>query len=517
MLTEPWIPAQTPDRKIQEYGILDLLANAHILEAVVDPAPPIEFGLYRLLTAFLMDVLSPAGVEDLGKYLALEHFDVDRFKRSVDQDRFDLFHEQHPFLQTGNVPINATSTKSVATLFFHLPTGTNVTHFRHGRTADHAVAPAVCARALCSIAPFMTAGGAGYSPSINGAPPWYILVRGRTLFHTLLLNLYVATSQGKTGIPPWRIDQSLVSKAARPCRSLIDGLTWRARVVRLLPSESGICTYSGQPSSVLVRRIAFAPGAKHVGENWTDPHVAYAFSNKGRWAVRPREDRELWRDIGPLLLLREGDVGSEAKVRFSRPLVVDQLRILQRKKWVSPGIEEVFEVYGMRTDQAKVLEWQHEQLTLPTGVGLNPFAGSQVQDAIDRATAVAFALRRALKQAHPRSGQGNSKALDRTGKQAQLIFWSRLQREFLRWFLRVLSMQDPDDRDAEATLVTLWNHRLRIEGQRALELTLGSLDVNAKALARQQIAYHEFSKAVHRLLDLPQPDDKKARLRRTGS
>ncbi|EQD25807.1 CRISPR-associated protein Cse1, partial [mine drainage metagenome] len=108
------------------------------------------------------------------------------------------------------------------------------------------------------------------------------------------------------------------------------------------------------------------PGFKVGDDLWTDPHVAYRTGEKGRLPMRPREDRQIWRDTGPLLLLREGDYTSDrGHVRFSRPVIVDQLRLLQRERYLSPSHRETFEVYGMRSDKAKVFEWQYERLTLP--------------------------------------------------------------------------------------------------------------------------------------------------------
>ncbi len=91
--------------------------------------------------------------------------------------RFDLFDPERPFLQTPPQAGDTDKAKSVVELFYHLPTGTNVIHFFHMEEAEQAVAAAV-ARALCSDRTFMTSGGAGYSPSINGTPPWYVWALG---------------------------------------------------------------------------------------------------------------------------------------------------------------------------------------------------------------------------------------------------------------------------------------------------------------------------------------------------
>ena len=49
---------------------------------VVDPAPPIQFGLYRLLIAFVQHALRLQEIEDLKDALDLGKFD-DRFLRRM--------------------------------------------------------------------------------------------------------------------------------------------------------------------------------------------------------------------------------------------------------------------------------------------------------------------------------------------------------------------------------------------------------------------------------------------------
>ncbi|MBL8065520.1 MAG: type I-E CRISPR-associated protein Cse1/CasA, partial [Chthonomonadaceae bacterium] len=57
VLTEPWIPVIRLDGTRDELGILPCLEQAHELREIRDPSPIIEFGLYRLLVAFVLDAL----------------------------------------------------------------------------------------------------------------------------------------------------------------------------------------------------------------------------------------------------------------------------------------------------------------------------------------------------------------------------------------------------------------------------------------------------------------------------
>ena len=53
------------DGNICEYGILEILEKAHNLRAISVSSPLIEYGIYRLLIAFLTDALRPKSMTDL--------------------------------------------------------------------------------------------------------------------------------------------------------------------------------------------------------------------------------------------------------------------------------------------------------------------------------------------------------------------------------------------------------------------------------------------------------------------
>lgn len=505
VLTEPWLTAVARDGREQECGLLDLLEHAHEFQAVVDPSPPIQFGLYRLLVTFVQHALPLVEYEDLAD--ALDHGRFDRavfeaYAEGVGRHRFDLFDAEHPFMQTLPMAGDTDKPKSVVELFYHLPTGTNVIHFFHMEESDHAVAPAVAARALCSIAPFMTSGGAGYSPSINGTPPWYVWALGDNLFETILLNccvMYIG-GLGHDAPPAWAADEPFEPRAEKAADSLAQGFTWQPRQVRLLPSAGGVCTYSGRESPVLVRNIVWGPGHKFAGhERWVDPNVAYHLDEKrGRVPMRPREHRQLWRDYGPLFLSRDKERGSD---KFSRPVIVSQLSRLKAEGFVPDDKAEQFEVYGMRVDKAKVFEWQYERMPLRTPILQHPVADVQVRHALTLAEGVARGLYGALKRLHPHDGGKNSKALDGVIRRAQAQFWSRMERVFESEYLPSLERQAPEDEDARKALLHEWKLALRTVGWQCLEDGAAAIETGAEALRRQVEARNAFARALTAVLE----------------
>lgn len=497
VLTEPWIPVRQSDGRLVELGILDCLARAHEMRSVSDPAPPVELGLYRLLIAFVMDAWSLHDIDGLESLFEARQFSraaLEKYVDGVDRSRFDLFDPEHPFLQTAAVGAGA-KRKSVAELFPHLPTGTFAVHFNHLKPNEQGFCPAVCARGLAMVAPFTTAGGAGFSPSVNGSPPWYVLVRGDSLFETLLLNCYaLAGDYPVDSLPAWRALDGTPIRGERTAHSYVQALTWQPRAILLHPEKGGRCTYSGRESDCLVRQMVFDPGLKAIGD-WTDPQVAYRHSTQGRTPVRPREDREVWRDTGPLLLLRAGTFcGSDGKTSFTRPFVVDQLRVLAQDGVVAKPLTTI-DVYGMRTDlKMKVFEWQHETLALPAKVTASNLAGVQLQAGIDQAERVSDYLGKAIKVAYPRRGEGNAKALAGLIRSARELLWNRLEGQFQLVMVEGVASQDPDDPAAPAALIAKWKEVLKREGGKALDRALGPLDTDAAALARQVAARDLFWK-----------------------
>jgi hypothetical protein len=248
--------------------------------------------------------------------------------------------------------------------------------------------------------------------------------------------------------------------------------------------------------------MIYNSGLMYTG-GWTDPQVAYRETEKGRVPLRPEEDRELWRDTGPLLLLRKGDYVTEDRtVRYSRPLVVEQFRILRREFDGLPSdTPEGVEVYGIRTDKRmKVFEWRFERLSLPRSVAENSRAGAQLQQALDLAERVAGALRAGLRKAYPRDGQGNPNAFESLITAARRSFWGVLRRSFEAEFLPALADQPLDDLDAEGRLADTWREILRKVATMEFDRAVAPLDADADAIRRQVAARQFFLDRLHATL-----------------
>ena len=500
LIAEPWIPVvRLSDGGLEEVGLRDALVHAHEYRAVRDPLPTAEFGLYRVLTVLLLDIFQPKNKTALGRIMGGKRFDAEAVDAYFTQwtDRFDLFSAKYPFLQTAGMAGEAA--KPLAGLLPPIPSGTNAAHFYHAQEDAFGVSPAAAARLLTTMAPFMTAGGAGLAPSLNGAPPWYALIVGDTLFATLCANAYVLDRQTLAlGKPAWREDKA-VTPGERCLRAdLLEGWTWRSRRIQLVPSGPGRCSLTGQESAALVRAMKFIAGAScdFTNGGWRDPSVPYKIDDKGPKVMRPTEGKQVWRDTAPLALLNEHS-GSEKQ--FRRPLIIEQ--------WTQMVNEEYFEkgplrlaLYGMRTDlKMKVFEWHAEPMTLPCALVLDEEYGKRVLGEMARADSIAYALKRAIQKTYKREGKGNAKAFEDLIAYAQRQFWND-SHEAWKTLLNRMAALPPTDEEGWSGVQRIWWTALRKQGKTALAAAIGDLDTDAEALRRQVDAEQSFQNALYVIL-----------------
>lgn len=369
LATRPWLACKLPDGADQQYGLIDLLANAHGIRELAEPSPLGEFGAYRMLIA-LLHWLRP--IKTIAAWRSL--WQAGRFPDSLvegfawrAQERFDLFHATRPFYQH---PRDAKGAKpmTVGYLAMEMPTATYINHFHHVYDSEHAFCPACCAKGLLALSAFATQGGSGKPMSINGPPPLYALPRGDTLFQTLLLNLPIAELTDVWGTPvsgdaPAWDRQEGHGRGSHPV-GFLEGLTWQPRRAHLLPEEeAGRCTCCGEDTPVVVREMRFPKGGdsrgpKDTARPWSDPHVPLKALEGDQ--VRPRAAPAFWcqqlksllvsedvDDIHPppvmrqtVSLLQMGAMPASATIRPQHLALEAQkatLRRWLRKQWYLPA------------------------------------------------------------------------------------------------------------------------------------------------------------------------------------
>ncbi|HEY8478169.1 MAG TPA: type I-E CRISPR-associated protein Cse1/CasA [Chloroflexota bacterium] len=504
LLVDPWLPVIGLDGVRREVSLLEALEGAHLLREVADPSPLVAFGVYRFLAAVLQAYLPVASLNEWATVWEGGRFQadfLDRVRRGC-HGRLRLFDPTRPFYQAGDIPLDgkpAEGVKTVGYLFLEESTGTNVTHFSHRGDGDHAYCPTCCVRGLLTLPPFAISGGAGIKPSINGTPPIYVLPRGETLFHTLLLNHLAPQFRPDTGRDPgplWEQEDTVRAKDPRPGIGFVESLTWPPRRVRLFPGTGGACSACGRRAATLVRHMVFMQGRSLAAGRsaWRDPWVAYTLRKPPKGgqpevdAVRPREERDVWRDFPALFLTRPG--GDRQP-----PQVLAQIVQLLDRELLDPGTRVHFETYALRTDgKAKVFEWRRDHFDFPL-VLLGGAATGTVETALERADRVANALTWALRKLHPGEERGWANPEERRKALRSLItyclrdYWHRLE-EFFRRHLSDPRLQGDDA--SQKDWLDAWDERVRQVGRRVLEDALEAFDADFDGLRRQNEARAVF-------------------------
>jgi len=495
VLREPWIPViRRAGGPAEELGILPCLGHAHEILEIRDPTPIVEFGLYRLLVAFVLDSLIEAGrrpgdPDELADLLSDGRFDmalIDSYV-SLCGNVFDLFHPEKPFLQTA-MTVGKKKT-SIASIYPLPPSGTNPLHWFHQYERDLSVSMPEATRLLTTIAPFMTQGGQGKSPSINGAPGLYALPIGRNLFETILINIPLRNNDSGNGRIAWR--NARIPGSVRNQATMVEALTWRPRKVRLIPEE--------HPDGTRVRWMGFEKGDKAEME-WIDPNLAYRYKDDKVSPVRMQEGRPVWRDAGALLInqseYRKGT--GKHQVAFKRPYVLDTAYGL-----IAPGGSQRVAVYGMRSEKVKVLEWAKSVFTVPAGLGRATRLGGIFHRELDRAEDAANLLHCSITWLYPREGAGNKQALATLSSRCERAYWQKLEKSFqpLMDSFAALGEDAADDKALIDEATADWRREIGLLAQQQFETAAKDMDADGDAIERQVKARRKMNAYLRRVLD----------------
>jgi len=470
--TEPWIVLEHPHGELSQHSISDVLAWAHEYTAIYDPSPLVVVGIHRLLIAILQDALDLRENSDLDRLWLNGKFPKDKIEEFGRQytDRFDLFSRDKPFFQSADLPIfpdekDRKISKPIAQLFPETPSGSLVTHYRHTTDEEQVFSPAVVALGLVTIPPFITSGGAGLMPSINGVPPIYVLPSGRTLFESLAASLltehwldkYVSV---QNDLAWWKRTIPVVvqeSKKMKPSMTFsehhqlsevgyLHGLTFPARKVRVYPERmNAICSRTGQLSEWCVRRMTFRMGESCLdksGWQWQDPFVAYQLplkpSRKRKSTVskkksdkpqpiRPKRNKTPWREFTGLFLQHE-DINQQTR----RPLFLNQFAELE----VAKNIQTYpFRCIAWQTDgKMKYYEWTDFGFDIPPILLQDPYGAMWTEQALSFANECADIVKRVFSNTFRRDVK-SPEHFKHLKDRLEADYWSVLSERFRQYVL----------------------------------------------------------------------------------
>jgi len=352
---EPWIPCVDLNGEAREVSLRDALARAHELRELGGESPLVLAALHRLLLAITHRIYGPPDRDAWYALWSAGRFDAAPLDAYFDtwRERFDLFHPQRPFYQAADSRVKP---KALTSLVHDVASGNNATLFdHHTDEGSLTVTPAQAARYLVVAQAFGLAGLSGLDQKFTDGPcarGMILLIQGKTLFETLLLNLMRYTEdeplpRTREDQPAWEMAEPFQDNRTTP-RGYLDYLTWQNRRILLFPEETS--------EGTIVRRMTVAPGLR-LADGITDPLKPYRRDEKrGLLPLRFSEHRALWRDSATLFNL--------SLPNSLAPRTLTWLAELVNEGYLPSDMRRTIAL-GMANDQAKVEFYRTEHLPLP--------------------------------------------------------------------------------------------------------------------------------------------------------
>lgn len=319
LVERPWIPVLDLDGHERELSLAALFAGAGELRRLVGDIPTQEFALVRLLLAILHDVVAgPADTEDWAELWAegIPQDEVTKYLHDH-RDRFDLLHPEAPFFQVVDLQTSSGDVSSLNRLVGDVPNGAlfftqreqgvrRLTFAEAARWLVHAHAYDPSGIKSGAVGDPRVKGGKGYPQGVGWAGNLGgVMIEGRTLEETLLLNLVATEDDSRDDRPAWRFSPTTAeplagrSQTERPY-GVRDLYTWQTRRIRLHHDTDGV------HGVVLCYGDTLAPHNMHDREPMTGWRRSVNQEKKlGRSPVYlPREHdpaRSAWRGLASLI------------------------------------------------------------------------------------------------------------------------------------------------------------------------------------------------------------------------
>ncbi len=461
LVDEPWLPCLMADGGTRELGLRQVLLDAHRVRELSLDVPTQFPPLLRLLLAIVHRALrqpgtsgGPRSTEAWEHLWALGALPGGPISRYLDEhrERFQLFHPAAPFMQVAGLKTASAEAKPITQLIPFAATGNNAPLFSATRDADPPLLTcAEAARWLLHVHAWDTSGtktgvvgdprakaGKSYPGRTGPLGQLGVLVPvGRTLWHTLLLNLLVLDDDISPAddLPAWEAGPLTAEWHERHPRGVLDLYTWPARRVRLQPEATA--------DGARVRHAIVAAGDR-IADVTTlisfEPHTAWRRDERQEkklkrarvyMPVRHQPGRELWRGLGPILAQARADRPGPNE---RGPRVLDQLadraHLLRGQRILLSGTGIT---YG--TQAAVIDETYADTMPLPVAV-LADRGGdweATALDAVRAAEEAASALANLAANLARAAGCDDDGLLAGRRRAARTRLYAELNSRFRRW------------------------------------------------------------------------------------
>jgi CRISPR system Cascade subunit CasA len=372
LIDELWIPCVDLKGNYHLFGICDLLMQAHELRSIQHQNPLTEAALLRLLLAVIHRAVDgPRNSREWKELYQAGKFDcrIPEYLKKC-YPYFDLFSSEAPFYQTPGLLIVDESgnsvPQSISSIMLGVASGNNKTLFDH--TTDDLpvmVSPAEAAHILITAQMF-SLGGLNKkttnlfnyqfrfesSEMVNSI---FILLVGRSLFETLMLNLLIYNDNepipnSLEDCPVWeRKDRGqAITNKEKPItpKGYLDYLTCKSRHILLMPQKDA--------NNVYVEHIHIAQGERFSGI--VNPGCMSKKSKKGNWYHPQLDvDRLVWRDSVALFSF---DVNVDERPKAFR-------QVQSMRDYVDLPARYICTAFALANDRANPLAWCREKLNIP--------------------------------------------------------------------------------------------------------------------------------------------------------
>ncbi|MBI2321915.1 MAG: type I-E CRISPR-associated protein Cse1/CasA [Chloroflexi bacterium] len=528
LVDAPWIPCLlAADGTVHEQSLRDVLVQAPGIREISHPSPLVTVALHRLLLAILhrhfargYGPTSEGEWAELWQRGAFDAAAIDGYLARW-RGRFELFDAERPFYQVASLRTHTGQPPSELT--FELASSANpATLFDH--TIDSELTPAQAARNLLVFQSFALGGMvtlqkgddpnmhkfARAAPLTGGA---VLLVKGRNLFETLMLNLhrYHPTddepfpSEGPD-LPAWERNEETTVGERRPA-GYLDLLTWQCRRLLLRPESTG-------DGRIVIREVVVRKGEQFPRGfllHGRETMLAFVKRQQPKEGGEPwspigfEEEKALWRDSQALFQSLEGQHARPKMLDWLSDLVGDELL---RRSQVLP-----LEAFGLAPDQKRVLFWRHERLPLPLAYLRDEHLVADLSLALAFAEEVGRELQGSVYTLAklllaPSAGQANARKP--TGKvigplvqslAPERRYWPRLEEAFST-LLVGLAHAPPGDSAEEHRLRALaaWQGSVLGAARRAFAELTRSLDTSARSLKAAAAAERALHGRLRRVI-----------------
>lgn len=356
---EGWIRVRMVDGALVELSLNEAFSRASEIQAIAGEIPTQDAAMLLFMQSVLARALNAPRTQqegiDLwetlwtGRQLPL---DLIWAYRDRYHDRFDLFDEEHPFMQTANLASTSGKTSGLLKLIADVPDGLRFFSVRQGSGVDE-LEYAEAARWLIHCQAYDTAGiktgmqgdqrakkGKSH-PKSTGllGQMGLVLAQGATLVETLLLNLPIDYCSRDDSACWEREAQTPGPDLRHPFPiGMADVHTWPSRRIRLL-------RVGGKVRDVLLsdgdsQLMAYAPER--------EPFTGWVSSGKDEFRPsRHNPEREMWRGLGALLSKSASPGGGKRKLR--RAEIISWLaRLRDEEEILDPDYRVVLQTVGMQ-------------------------------------------------------------------------------------------------------------------------------------------------------------------------